>query len=747
MSRHVDFLLLGGGMTSVTAADTLRAEGAQGSILIVAAETDLPYGRAPLSKQFLQGSVLRSQLPAFSQDYLQQQRIDFLPGTRALSVDPRARKVLTDRAGSLSYGELLIATGASPRRLGVPGESLAGVHYLRTVEDAEVLRTSARTARQAVIAGGGYMGMELAATLTQMGLHVTLLVRGKHLLDRLHTASLSEFFAEYFRAQGVEILLEESVIEFSGSRRVKQVKTGSGRKIPCDLVAVCIGVQPDVGFLEGSGLEVNDGIVVNSFLHTNRPHVFAAGDVVSYYDRLFGKYRRIDHWDNAIKQGRVVAKNMLGKKQAYDECSYFFSDVFDLTFEFVGQADEADEWIERGNLSERSYALFYLKQSVLQAVFTIGRPAQETRMAESLIRNRVPLGPFKAQLADRDFSLQSIPAQTVLILQGGGALGAFECGAVKALEEQGIYPDIVAGVSIGAINAALVAAHPRQAAAALESFWNELAQDTPEMPTEALRRQMASAYTFLWGCPPFFRPRWWWPFPEWDHPQTFWTSLYDPSPLRNLLNRYIDFPKLKNGPVRLLVSAVNVETAELETFDSAIDEITADHLLASGSLPPGFPWTMIDGKPYWDGGLVSNSPLNQVIECCGARGKRVYIVDLFPCRKPLPRSLMEVMARRDEIVYSEKFRKNVRVRDRIRDFHRLVEEIVNSVDPQTAAHLRQRPRYIQLMGDLAPMSVTRIILEEESDSLQGKSNDFSRKTIEDRVQKGYATVMQVLSKR
>lgn len=744
MNRHIDFLLLGGGPASVTAADTLRTEGAGGTITIIAAEAELPYSRPSLSKQFLQGKQARSHLTIFSQAHFDRQHISLLPGVRAVAVDPDARIVHTDHAGSFSYGELLIATGSQPRRLGIPGDTLSGVHYLRTLRNAESLKATAANARRAVIVGGSYIGMELAATLVQLDIAVTLITREDMLLDRLRAPTVSAFFLKYFQERGVEILLGDTISAFSGKKKVEGVTTGSGRKLACDMVAVGIGVVPEIDFLDGSGIEVEDGIVVDPYLQTNKPHIFAAGDIASYHDRIFGGRWRLDHWDNAVKQGRQAAKNMLGMKQAYDECSYFFSDVFDLTFEFLGSTKGADKWIERGSLPGKSYALLYLRKNVLQAIFTMGRPPQETKTAESLIRHQVNLGAHKQHLADPDYPLESIPAQTVLILQGGGALGAFECGVVKALEERSIYPDVVAGVSIGAINAALVAGNPRHASAAMESFWNELSLDTPNMPNDDLRRTISSTCALFFGVPQFFRPRWLWSAPEANNPLAAWTSYYDPTPVKDLLLKYVDFPKLKTSPVRLLVTAVNVETAELETFDSYRNEITPDHILASGSLPPGFPWTTVNGKHYWDGGIVSNSPLDQVIEHCGATGKRVYVVDLFPSHRPLPQNMTEVMTRRDEIVYSEKIRKDVRTRNLIRDFRQLAEEVVNAVDPLTAGQIRQRPHYIQLMGDLAPMKITRIVLMEETGSIQGKDYDFSRKTIEGRKRKGYETTIRAL---
>ena len=199
---------------------------------------------------------------------------------------------------------------------------------------------------------------------------------------------------------------------------------------------------------------------------------------------------------------------------------------------------------------------------------------------------------------------------------------------VKALEETQIFPDIVAGVSIGAINGAIIAGNPRHATQALESFWNELAIVTPQPGPVLDVRDVTALNVLVFGVPKFFTPRWMLPFAM-AQPPVLWTSYYDTAPMHKLISTYVDFPKLKSSPVRLLISAVNIETAELETFDSFVDDLTADHVLASGSLPPGLPWTRIGGNAYWDGAIISNSPLDLVFDRCGPDGKRVFIVDLF----------------------------------------------------------------------------------------------------------------------
>jgi NTE family protein len=222
--------------------------------------------------------------------------------------------------------------------------------------------------------------------------------------------------------------------------------------------------------------------------------------------------------------------------------------------------------------------------------------------------------------------------------------------------------------------------------------------------------------------------------------------LYDPSPVKQLLSKYVDFNSLKSSPVRLLISAVNVETGALEVFDSYVDELTPDHILASGSLPPGLPWTTIGGKHYWDGGILSNSPLEQVIERSGAAGKRIFIVDLFPSKKPLPANLMEVIGRRDEIIYAERIRRDSSEQALVSDFHKLVDAILTRLGAVEAEQVRQWAPYIQLMGEESRMDITRIIREGVEGEPASKDYDFSETSIANHMRAGYEMAGQALKK-
>jgi NTE family protein len=746
--RKIDHLILGGGAAAATAAATLRLEDSDCSITILSADTSPPYYRPALSKQFLTGKASDQQILMHPAPYYAEQRIELILGAEAVAVDSAAKIVTAASGERFHYGRLLIATGSGPVRLAVPGGTLRGVHHMRSMADCErVRREMASGAKQAVVLGGSFLGMEITMTLLELGLSVTVIECRDRILPHVESQRVSDYFIDYARARGATVLLSDTIAAVRGKGRVREVETQSGKKLPCDLLMVSIGVAPNTQFLEGSGVALDEGlVVVDDQLRTSAADVFAAGDVTSFFDPVFAKRRHVEHWDNAERQGRLAAHNMLGRRQLYDEVSYFFCDFGDVSFSMLGAPEEGGDHIARGSLEDKSLALFYLKDDVLRALLSVGRPAEETRSAEGLIRYRVNLLKEKDKLSDPDFALHLIPTQTVLVLQGGGAMGAFECGVVKALEEEAIFPDIVAGISIGALNGAIVAGNPRHATQALESFWSELEVASPSMLGEDAARAITGMQIMSFGVPNFFRPRWMPSLTAAMTPPMNWTSYYDVAPMKELIARYVDFPKLRSSPVRLLVGAVNVRSGELEVFDSYVEDLTPDHVLASGSLPPGFPWTEIDGQAYWDGGVLSNSPLDLVFERCGPDGKSVYIVDLFVGRQALPHTMMEVMSRRDEIVYSERVRSDLRYRELTASYRELVDRILEQVDPTTRSKITQRPLYIELMGDGGQTSITRFVRQGREGEPSSRDYDFSDISIRANQAQGYALVKDTLVK-
>jgi NADPH-dependent 2,4-dienoyl-CoA reductase/sulfur reductase-like enzyme/predicted acylesterase/phospholipase RssA len=741
MTKKCHFLLIGGGLASAFAAEALRREGEADKIVMLTAEAFFPYYRPQLPKAFPLGNRTREQLTIFDADYYQKNDIEVLVNTKALAIDSKRKIVKTDHAGNIHFKKLLIATGCTPKKINIPGAELAGVHYLRTLSDVEAFIERIHKAKKAIIYGTSFITIELASSLSKKGIALTIIAPKFNISNFKVSAKITTFLTK----NGVQTIVGEKIAKINGKRRVQSVETNKGKKFACDFIVVDMGLNPNTGFLKGSGIDVDNGVVVNQYMQTNIADIYAAGDVVKYFDPILGKFRQTAYGDTAIKQGKIAAVNMLGAKHYNRTASYLFFNAFGTSIVIIGDATDAKECLSRGSSEEKNFAYLCLKDNVLQGAIFIGRPITEIKAAESLIINHINLRAVKAKLTDISFQLEPLAVQTLLTLQGGGALGAFECGVVKAMEESGIYPDIVAGISIGAFNSAIIASNPKKASAALEAFWDELSlTNTPDVVDEQTRRFLSSWQAIVWGSPIFFHPRWMMPFTNLIKSAFNWTSFYDHTPIKKLLCKYVDFKKLKKSPIRLLAMAVNVETSEFEIFDSYTDDITADHILASGSLPPAFPWTTIKGNHYWDGGIVTNTPLDSAIDVCGSTAKKVYIVDLYPRNRCLPQNMIEVLSRKDEILFSEKMRTNLRTRDMINNFKQLIKVILRLCEPADVQEITQLPTFIQTMGDPGVLSVTRIVREVDKEGLYSWDSDFSRKTIEEHKAKGYDAAKKIL---
>ncbi|KWD77546.1 FAD-dependent oxidoreductase [Burkholderia ubonensis] len=744
--REVDYLAIGGGVACATAVQTLRREDDVATIAMLCGEPVPPYRRPPLTKlpdvgDGATGIILHDAV------FYEQQRIALLLGARATHVDRHARIVRTDTQGEFHYGKLLIATGTSPRLPSLPGLELGGVHCLHTLADMLALRREAGRAQRVVILGAGFIGVEVAATLQARGVHVTLIEREPDVMPMLQAPVLSRFFAACCATRGIAVRTGCELRALIGDGRVEAALTSDGATLPCDLALIAIGVTPNCDFLADSGLPIGDGIEVDAFLRSADPHIYAAGDVANFPDPVFGVRRRIEHWDNAMRQGRIAAHNMAGRPVPYRDVSIFFGDVFGLTYNFLGDLRGATETIERGTLGDGPYALLYLKDDALRAAFAVAQPPESIASLADAISMRLDLKAERGRLQDVRFPLDRLPVQTLLILQGGGALGAFECGVARALDEHGIRPDVVSAVSIGAFNGAIIASHPKSPSRALDAFWRELAIPLPSTGDPRWQQMLVSAYVFWFGVPNFLAPRWWNPLSGLDWLYGRGTSLYDARPIVKLIEKYVDFAALGSSPTRLLISAVDVKSGEPRIFDSYVDRLTPEHLLASGSLPPGIPWTKLDGHAYWDGGIVSNSPLDLIVERCGRIGGRIFIVDLFSGSKRMPENLVEVMLRREEISYMDRVRSDLRFEEYANDFSDLVGTIMAHVDEPAASTIRQLPLYIRLMGNREPIRVERIALQRTGPVSFVTDYDFSATTIAELQARGHAAAIKALADR
>ena len=354
------FVIIGASMTGAKAAEELRAQGFDGRVLLVGTEPERPYERPPLTKDYLRGETEREKVYVHPGGFYEQQEIELVTGVTVTAIDPGASRVTLDDGRALGYDRLLLATGAEPRRLAVPGAGLDGVYYLRTLADCDRLRARLEAGGRVVVVGAGWIGSELAASARQRGLEVTVIDPQPLPNERIFGPGVAAFYRDVHRQHGVELLLGEGVDGFEGDRAVARVRTASGRRIECDFAVVGIGVVPRTGLASAAGLEVSNGIVVDAKLQTAAPGIFAAGDVAHAWHPFYGQRIRVEHWANALNQGPAAARAMLGQPVGYDRIPYFYSDQYDVGMEYSGYAPQWDQVIVRGDREGGEFIAFWL---------------------------------------------------------------------------------------------------------------------------------------------------------------------------------------------------------------------------------------------------------------------------------------------------------------------------------------------------------------------------------------------------
>ncbi len=358
------FVLVGGGLAGAKAAETLRAEGFEGRVVLVAEEPEQPYERPPLSKGYLLGSDERIKARVHEDGWYDAHDVDLRIGVRAVALDAGGHTVALDTGEALSYDKLLLATGSSPRRLPVPGADLDGVRYLRTLADSDrLLADLSGGGRQVVIVGAGWIGLEVAAAARGYGNDVTVVEPQPTPLYQVLGTRMGNVFARLHRDHGVELLTGATVRDIRGSDgRVASVVTDGHAGLPADLVVVGIGAVPNTGLAAAAGLEVDNGIVTDHALRTSAPDVHAAGDVAASYHALYGRHVRVEHWANALDGGPAAARSMLGQDVSYERVPYFFTDQYDLGMEYSGLAGPGDTVVCRGKPEDGEFIAFWLSE-------------------------------------------------------------------------------------------------------------------------------------------------------------------------------------------------------------------------------------------------------------------------------------------------------------------------------------------------------------------------------------------------
>ena len=404
------FVIVGGGLAGAKAAETLRAEGFTGEVVLFGDEPEVPYERPPLSKGYLLGKAARDSAFVHPAEWYAERSIDLRLGVPVAAIERAAHTVIFE-GGTQGYDKLLLATGAAPRRLDIPGEALEGVRYLRKLPDSDALREAFTGGRRVVIVGAGWIGLETAAAARIAGCQVTVIEPQPAPLYYAIGPELGAVFTALHEAHGVEFRFGETAAEFHGdaANRLGSVLTSSGTVLPADVVIVAIGAGPNDGLARGAGLEISNGVVTDAALRTSDPDIYAAGDVACTYLPLLGSNVRVEHWSNALNGGPAAARSMLGQQVSYDRVPYFYTDQYDLGMECSGLPSPGsyDDVVYRGDPAApaREFIAFWLNAGKLVAGMNVN-VWDVTSDIQSLIRSGRALDP--ARLADPAIPLADI---------------------------------------------------------------------------------------------------------------------------------------------------------------------------------------------------------------------------------------------------------------------------------------------------------------------------------------------------
>src|SRR2546430_9505695 len=406
--KSTKYLLIGGGLASSQAAKQLRAHDGRGAITLVGEEPYVPYDRPPLSKEFLRGEKRRDELFFDPEQYFHDQDIGLVLGVAVQRLNLDDKTAILANGEAVRFEKALIATGGRPVRLKLPGDDLPGVHYLRTLDDSDAIATEAAQGQRAVLIGAGFIGMEVAASLTQRGVRVTVIEAQPHIWARFADATLAGFFQDYCTQKGVTFHTAEMGTEIRGHDRPSSVVTRSGKELPCDLVCIGVGIVPNVELAHAAGLKVDNGVVVNEYLQASHPDIYAAGDVANYQDPVFAKRRRVEHWGHAEYCGQLAGQNMAGAQKTNHLLAQRWFGIFYLPLGFPRGENRKRPGLFPGRLEERIFNLLHIQRVIPTAYFAVNASSKEFPILQRLIRQKRDLAGRELQLQDPTYALKGL---------------------------------------------------------------------------------------------------------------------------------------------------------------------------------------------------------------------------------------------------------------------------------------------------------------------------------------------------
>lgn len=412
--KDYKYIIIGGGTTAGFAAKAFTEQKIdRGDLCLISAESTLPMNRPPFSKDYLKDKDQDDEILINKKDFYEKHGIDVLLNTAAKEVDFGKRHVLLENGKKLGYEKLLIATGSKLKKLDIEGTDLKHIFYLRDKKQSDNIREHAEDAENVIVVGGGYIGTETSAVLNQSGLKVTMIVPEDKVLDKFATADIANFFQNEFRKNGVSIIFNDSVKGFYGSGKVEEVELLSGKRLKTDIVVVGVGVEPNIDIFKNTSLDIHKGVVVNEFCETNLGGVYAAGDVAEFPDMLFGKIKVVEHWEHAFEQGQHAARVMTGKRDPYIFLPFFFSDIFEYSYEYFGDNESANSVSNRGNMGKGDFSTWWFSNDMLVAAFIMSsRPEEEGKLAREWISNKTNID--KEKIQDEEKNMKDMVMNTRL---------------------------------------------------------------------------------------------------------------------------------------------------------------------------------------------------------------------------------------------------------------------------------------------------------------------------------------------
>ena len=405
MAAEQTFVIVGASLCGAKAAETLREEGFDGRVVLIGAEPDRPYERPPLSKTYLRRESTFDDAAVHDLDYYEAHGIELRTSTTATRLDPMTSEVELASGERIRYDRLLLATGAAPRHLSVPGSDLDGILSLRTVRDSDAIHDAVTASVPVVVIGAGWIGAEVAASARQLGAEVTMIDVASVPLERVMGSEVGGVYRDLHAAHGVQLRLGVGIESVGGTKAVEEVRLSDGSVVPAGVVVAGVGVTPRTDLAEACGIQIENGVVADEYLATTAPGVYTAGDVANAFHPLYDRRIRLEHWSAALNQGPAAAKNMLGNPTPYDKTPYFYSDQYDLGMEYRGWAPEFDQVVFRGDPASGEFLAFWLHRSQVVAIMN-ANVWDQTDAIDALVRARPSVDP--ALLADPDVELATL---------------------------------------------------------------------------------------------------------------------------------------------------------------------------------------------------------------------------------------------------------------------------------------------------------------------------------------------------